>query len=476
MHVFKKDATILRFAAPNTKIAIFGAVILSLSAVSVILKFLLSEIPANNFIDDEAIEMLVQHLGLASRILLIIGISVIFIAIVVSFALPETTKICVMVKKALFCYEYGNPLHLKEYELLPTVKCKNVGLGLFELTISATTCTVDDIQNISSSISSSLNGKKYNQYAVTQTSADIAFNSVTFRIEDVTIDKSLVIYNVNDLKPTEPTTLIVQKGTYIDLTTSGSILVSGKTRSGKTTGIICLLLQALLSGRDDYNSEIIIIDPKQAELSRLPNVYTLDKSGSATPIFDAIKHFSDTIVKRQKILNDLSETKGDAVKWWEAGFHISFLFIDEYVACRTMFPKRTSKEKTDYSIDAFDALIKRITTMGASAGCYIIVSIAEASVGEGGIPSMLKSAMTTKILFKPTITEGRLIWDNDKLKDFNNGRVYNSGDAWFSSTDGVHDDVSYVHFPIMKFPVYRELGQLLRNYYKEDNTACGGEA
>lgn len=311
---------------------------------------------------------------------------------------------------------------------------------------------------------------------MTQTSADVAFNSVTFRIEDVTIDKSLVIYNVNDLRPTEPTKLIVQKGTRIDLTTSGSILVSGKTRSGKTTGIICILSQALLSERDDYNSEIIIIDPKQAELSRLPHVYTLDENGSAAPIFDAIKYFANTIVMRQKILNDLSEEKGDAVKWWEAGFHVSFLFIDEYVACRTMFPKRASKENPDYCIDTFDGLIKRIVTMGASAGCYAIISIAEASVGEGGIPSMLKSAMTTKILFKPTITEGRLIWDNDKLKDFNNGRVYNSGDAWFSSTDGVHDDVSYVHFPIMKFPVYRELGQLLRNYYKEDNTACGGEA
>ena len=78
---------------------------------------------------------------------------------------------------------------------------------------------------------------------------------------------------------------------------------------------------------------------------------------------------------------------------------------------------------------------------------------------------MLRSAMSTKILFKPTLDEGRLMWDSDKLKDFNNGRTYNAGDAWFSSTDGIHDSVSYVHFPLMQFKVYAELGRLLNEYY-----------
>ena len=104
-------------------------------------------------------------------------------------------------------------------------------------------------------------------------------------------------------------------------------------------------------------------------------------------------------------------------------------------------------------------------TMGASAGCYVIISIAEASVESGGLPAMLRSAMSTKVLFRPTLPEGRLLWDSDKLADFSAGRVYGPGDAWFSSTDGEHDAVSYVHFPVMKFAVYRELGQLLTEYY-----------
>lgn len=467
INVYRKDASIMRFTAPSTKIAVLGASALLLSGVFLFFKILLEHVTTEYLQDTTLLEYFIHQSEQVSKNLLIAGMIAIIISIVVRITMSDATRIRLMVKKGLFCYDYGNPLNLKENELLPKIRCKKIEFGVFELTITATTATVEEIQNLSSSISSSLNKKRYRQYAVTQTITDIAFNEVTFRIEDVTIDKSLAINDVQELKPKDPTKLIVQKGTYIDLTTSGSILVAGKTRSGKSTGTIALMLQVLLAGRDDFGSEIIIVDPKQAELSRLPHVYTLDENGEATAILDAVKRYADTIVKRQKILNDMSEKKGDAVKWWDAGFHPSFIFIDEYVACRTMFPKRTSKDNTDYSLATFDALIKRIVTMGASAGCYAIISIAEASVDEGGLPSMLRSAMTTKILFKPTLTEGRFIWDSEKLKDVNNGRAYNAGDAWFSSTDGIHDSVSYVHFPIMNFPVYRELGKLLDSYYNK---------
>ena len=124
------------------------------------------------------------------------------------------------------------------------------------------------------------------------------------------------------------------------------------------------------------------------------------------------------------------------------------------------------QSREGYCLATFDAYIKRIVTMGASAGCYVIISIAEASVQEGGLPAMLRSAMSTRILFRPTRPEGLLIWDKAKL-DTMPERVYGPGDAWFSSTDGLHDTVSYVHFPRMDFPVYRALGQLLAEYYSD---------
>ena len=378
--------------------------------------------------------------------------------------MPDTMRIRSMIQQGLYQPSRGNPLHLRDGELLPKIACKRVSPGTYELVISAQEgATVDTIINAAPSISAALNNR-YQRYAVIQTDADVAFNSVTFVIEDVKVDRSISYSSVKEMQPESPTILRVDQTTYIDLTTSGSMLVSGKTRSGKTTGVIALLIQVLLCGPDDAGSSIIIIDPKQAKLSRLHHAITLDDDGEATNIMNALKAYADAIKQRQKMLNDLSVQLGDAIKWWNAGMHPSFLFIDEYVSCRSIFPKKASKD-SDYCLETFDALLKRIVTMGASAGCFVIVSIAEASVQEGGLPAMLRSAMSTKILFRPTLTEGRLMWDGEKLSNFSTDRVYGPGDAWFSSTDGIHDAVSFIHFPHMQFPVYKELGRLLQEYY-----------
>lgn len=400
----------------------------------------------------------------ASNCALLVAVILLAAAVLCYRRMPDTVRLCCMVRQTLYQPSRGNPLHLRDGDLLPRVSCKCVGPGIYRLTISAQqSVAVDTLIDAAPAISASLNGR-YQRYAVIQTDADVAFNSVTFVIEDVKVDRSISYSSVKEMQLESPTILRVDQTTCIDLTTSGSILVAGKTRSGKTTGVISMLIQVLSCGPDDYGSNIIIIDPKCAELSRLQHTVALDDDGEATQIVDALKAFVASIVYRQQILNDLSEQTGDAVKWWDAGMHPSFLFIDEYVSCRSILPKRASKD-SDYCLDTFDGLVKRIVTTGASAGCYIIISIAEASVQEGGLPAMLRAAMSTKILFRPTRVEGMLMWDAEKLDNFAGDRVYQPGDAWFSSTDGVHDAVSYVHFPHMQFPVYKELGRLLRDYY-----------
>lgn len=266
------------------------------------------------------------------------------------------------------------------------------------------------------------------------------------------------------MRPLSPYKLAVQYGTDIDLTTSGSMLIVGKTRGGKTTGVIALLLQVLLQGPDEFGSEVMVVDPKQAELSRFPRTRTLDEDGEARAILDGMKRFTASIKERQKVLNDLSEKTGDAVHWWDAGMHPSILFIDEYVGLRSVLPAKAAKGD-DYCLETFDRLVKVIVTTGASAGCYMIISIAQASAGEGGLPTMIKSAMTTRVLFKPTLNEGSFIWDRTSLEAISRFPAGKQGDAWFSSTDGEHETVSRVHFPRMKFLVYRELGRLLKEYY-----------
>lgn len=406
-----------------------------------------------------------RMMGRAAAAGLCVGIVAVIAAVVVHILAPDRTKIRHKVRRALCHPARGNPLHMKDGELLPAVKCKDIGNGVYELTIVAKSCTVETITDAASAISTAINGR-YVHYAVTQADAGTAHDKVVFRLEDVLIDRSLTFSSVENMRPPSATRLRVQDGVEIDLTTSGSMLVAGKTRSGKTTGIIALLIQALQCGPDQYGSQIVIIDPKQAELSRLPHVVSLDPDGKAREILAALRWFAHIITKRQRVLNNLSEQYGDAIKWWDAGMHPSFLFIDEYVALRTVFPPKAAKD-SDYCVNTFDSIIKSIVTMGASAGCYVIVSIAEASVQEGGLPAMLRSAMSTRILFRPTRSEGLLLWDKVKLDPLPE-RVYGPGDAWFSSTDGEHDAVSYVHFPLMDFPVYKELGRLLTLYYEDD--------
>lgn len=387
---------------------------------------------------------------------------------IVSYALyqvlPDASKIVAQVRYALYNPTRGNPFHLRNGELLPHVDCKCLGIGRYMLSISAqqSSC-VEAIANAASAISSAL-ANRYQQFAITSTDTDLALNSVIFTVENVKVDRSYTFTDVDEMRPPDITQIMVDQANTIDLTTSGSMLFAGKTRSGKTTGVIACLLQILLAGPDSYGSQVVIIDPKQAELSRCSHTVTLDEDGEATAILSALKSFEFTTRARQRILNDLSESSGDAVKWWDVGFHPSFLFIDEYIACRSIFPKKPRKD-SDYCLDTFDSVLKRIVTMGASAGCFVIISIAEASIQDGGLPAMLRSAMSTRVLFRPTVPEGRLLWDAEKLEDFPAGRVYSPGDAWFSSTDGVHDTVTYVHFSRLEFPAYRELGHLLDDYY-----------
>lgn len=459
MTTYHSDVGPLRYASPSVLVTLGGCVLSLFGSLLLYISSLVAKLPVFLFF---------RTFSLLGKCLLVLGGVMILVGVVIHLTRPDAAQISAIVRCGLCDPRMGNPLRLKEGELLPRVRCRDLGTGRYALTVSCAASTVEDITAASSAISTALQ-RQYAQYAVVTIDPDVAHNHVTFTVEDVTVDRSLTITDVEALRPIDPTKLTVDKVTAIDLTTSGHILVAGKTRSGKTTGIIALLLQVLQAGPDAFGSKVVVIDPKKAELSVRPHTVTLDDDGEARGILAAVEEYAHTVIERQATLNGLSVEKGDAVHWWEAGFHPSFLFIDEYVALRSLLPKKPEKGDEGYSLAAFDGLLRRIITTGASTGCYVIISIAEASVEEGGLPAMLRSAMSTRILFRPTMAEARLLWPPEKLEALNTGRVYGPGDAWFSSTDGEHDNPGYVHFPRMKFHPYAELGRLLQSYYETPN-------
>ena len=265
----------------------------------------------------------------------------------------------------------------------------------------------------------------------------------------------------------DPTDIVIQKGTCLDLKCSGSILLAGKTRSGKTTAALSILGQIAVAGPDKYGSRIDLIDPKCAELSMLPHATAPSLQGDARPILSTLKAIDDIRISRQQHLNGISKQTGNVAHWWTCGMHPCIVFIDEWVSARALFPKKVDKADPEYCLNSFDTCVKRLVTMGQSAGVFVMISTAEASVEEAGIPAMIRSAMTTKILLRPTLEEGALLWDRKKIEGFPERR-YQAGDAWFSSTDGIHDNVTFVQFPALEFSAYREMGQLLARYYEGD--------
>ena len=293
--IYRKDAARFAYASPSAHLGLLGLAFLVLGLMVWRVELLAVGWP------------LAGYLRPACRALLAVGALALTAAGVLYAALPDHVRIRHMVRRALYCPAYGNPLHLQDGELLPKITCRPAENGNgYVLTAKVQSCTVENIKALASFISSALSGR-YKDYAVISCAADPAYNMVVFIVDDVTVDRRIVINNVEELRPASPTRLTVQNGTAIDLTTSGSILVAGKTRSGKTTGIIALLLQALMAGPDKYGSTVKIIDPKRAELSRLPGVVTLDEDGEARAILAALREFADSITQRQAVLNEKSD-------------------------------------------------------------------------------------------------------------------------------------------------------------------------
>ena len=466
MSSWRKDSY-LRYCSPTPKILLFGVVLLLIAGLSKILELIaicfVRLLHKNTIID---FSNLIAFFLVSSCASLIIAI--------IEIVLRSTKRdIKYVVRKGLCASCYGNPINLHEGEIEPSVIVTNTDRG-YKITVDCISADYDDVASLETVISGYLRNRSAN-YAVVSKEEDIAGRYVDYYIEDVVANyNKQSVYSSADDVPSHLTKIYIRKDVYIDYARvlNSSAIVAGRSRSGKTTAIISTFLLPILKlGRDDYGSRIIIIDPKSAELSLCPHVLSPAPNGSVEHILNAIRDFNSIRVERQRIINDYCKSEGKAVKWFDVGMKPCVLFLDEFVSIQDMFPKKATKEKPDYSLADFQGLLRQIATQGASAGCFLILSTAEASVGTGGLEAAVNNACGIRILFKPSIQEARYLWSSDALEVMRE-RQYTAGDAWFSADDGINNSVRFVKFPRLEFGEYDALSELLSLYYADTEERC----
>lgn len=452
----------LRYCSPTPKIILFGVILLLIAGLVKILEYILWNITKllnrNVVIDFTNVIIIIMAIVCA-----------VFIIAVLEFIFRGNARnIKYIVRKTLCASYYGNPLNLREAELEPRVEVSKTLIG-YMIRVDCMSAKFSDVSSLETVISGCLRGK-YGDYAVVYKEEDIAGRFCDYYIRNVIEDynKQSVYKSVDDI-PVHPTRIYIREDVYIDYASvlNASALIVGKTRSGKTTGTISTFLLPLLKqGRDDFGSKIVIIDPKSAELSLCPYVLSPAEDGSVEHILDAIREFNQTRIRRQKILNYYCKMNGKAVKWFDIGMKPCVLFIDEYISLLSMLPSKPSKEKPDYSVKEFQDILHQIFTQGSSCSCFCLISVSQASVTNGGISSIINNSVGVRCLFKPSVEEGRFLWDSSALEVMRE-RQYVAGDAWMSAEDINSSGIRLLKFPRIEFGEYEALSTLLEEYYSD---------
>lgn len=143
--IYRKDAARFAFGPPSVHLGLLGLALLVLGLMVWRVELLAVGWP------------LAGYLRPACWTLLAVGALVLAAAGALYAALPDHVRIRHMVRRALYCPAYGNPLHLQDGELLPKITCHPAENGNgYALTVKVQSCTIEAIKALASFISSSL--------------------------------------------------------------------------------------------------------------------------------------------------------------------------------------------------------------------------------------------------------------------------------------------------------------------------------
>ena len=110
---YNSKASRLRYASPSTHLWVLGGIAFFVGGACLLARSALYNV----------IPALFTLLGGCAAGALVFACAVAVMAAAIWLALPAEVNIRQLVRRSLFCPAYGNPLHLKDGELLPPVSC-----------------------------------------------------------------------------------------------------------------------------------------------------------------------------------------------------------------------------------------------------------------------------------------------------------------------------------------------------------------
>ena len=130
---YSNNAPAIVHAAPGTKLSVLGAVLLLIAGCLLGIGHLVIELFSPIATDPSGVLMVHGRYVTVAIVLCAIGGIAVIVGIAINSKLPASKKLRTRVRAGIFDPRFGNPLHLRDGEVIPRVVCKETKAGKFEI-------------------------------------------------------------------------------------------------------------------------------------------------------------------------------------------------------------------------------------------------------------------------------------------------------------------------------------------------------
>lgn len=297
---------------------------------------------------------------------------------------------------------------------LPTIKISHVKRSLLsikslQIDMSLTSLDVERFDRMA--IGRLITGLWFKNLMVTDLIMSSDQTTATIKIENAHTDWQIKATSFADLQPKKRGTFLIDKRTTADWLVSPHMLISGKTRSGKTMFLVHLLASHLHVTRkeqdvpDEMKSVVSMIDPKGQDFAKFKQVPNVVVGLDPIAIFKQVEAFEAHMTARMEYL-------GETGQRWQDVFEPSILVLDEYASIGVSFGTITDKELSKrYNAKEFNAMMLRLISRAASSGCFIVVSIVQAD--SILLPTNVRAQFLNRLAMRPDAESIGFMFDND---------------------------------------------------------------